>query len=501
MLLVMTIIAATLGFFTMDAPADAPSYDREDFPQLPGSRTAPVSRAAELALYEAIAASGLGTVEVAGTSAEGEAIHLVRMAHPEPAAAPLKVLLVGVQHGDEPAGRDGILYLLRMYLEHPVMLPHGVELWSLPTVNPDGFLAGRRRTLQDIDMNRDHAVMRAPETRLLHAMVRRIQPHLSVDCHEFRRDTRDFVERGWTEWPLIMMDAANNPMFPNELYELGVRMVNEAAPVMERAGFNYCRYFIGGAPPEAESRFSTMDVDDARNGIGAYGAVSFIIESGIYRGAENPHADIGVRTEAYLTLLRWMIEGTERHGEIRRVTEAARRAPIPAFIPVNFFWGNVGQVITPMKVVEQATGVVREIPMANFMHERIVKRSVATPRGYVISAAAARAFAELLDAHSIPWTEAVPGRMELTETFELVRIENDYDELYERYEGRQIVKSRGVAETALEAGSLVVMLDGAHATRAALLLEPGMLYGLYQWDDWRALVPEDGLMPVARLAP
>ena len=51
----------------------------------------------------------------------------------------------------------------------------------------------------------------------------------------------------------------------------------------------------------------------------------------------------------------------------------------------------------------------------------------------------------------------------------------------------------------LGAGSLLVPLSGPTALRAALLLEPTQLYGLYQFDQFRELVDDDGRMPVFRV--
>ena len=42
-------------------------------------------------------------------------------------------------------------------------------------------------------------------------------------------------------------------------------------------------------------------------------------------------------------------------------------------------------------------------------------------------------------------------------------------------------------------------VDGPDARRAAQLLEPAMLFGLYQYAPFRALVAADGTLPVWRV--
>jgi len=51
----------------------------------------------------------------------------------------------------------------------------------------------------------------------------------------------------------------------------------------------------------------------------------------------------------------------------------------------------------------------------------------------------------------------------------------------------------------LPAGSLWVPLEGENALRAAILLEPTAMYGLWQYPRLKALVAWDGTIPVLRV--
>ena len=68
-----------------------------------------------------------------GRSVQGRSITATAIGDPE---APRRVLVVGVIHGDETAGRSvtGRLTAVRP--------PAGTQLWIVPTVNPDGEAAG-----------------------------------------------------------------------------------------------------------------------------------------------------------------------------------------------------------------------------------------------------------------------------------------------------------------------------------------------------------------------
>ena len=60
--------------------------------------------------------------------------------------------------------------------------------------------------------------------------------------------------------------------------------------------------------------------------------------------------------------------------------------------------------------------------------------------------------------------------------------------------------TRGAAKPIeLPAGSLWIPLEGPDALRAAILLEPTAMYGLWQYPRLRALVAWDGTIPVRRV--
>lgn len=131
---------------------------------------------------------------VLGRSVEGRPIRVTRIGDP---GAPVKVLVVGAIHGNEPAGM-AVTALLR---SRPPALA-GVELWVIPTINPDGIAAGSRQNARGVDLNRNfparwraqggpgdtfHSGARPlsePETRLLARLVRRLRPAATIWYHQ-----------------------------------------------------------------------------------------------------------------------------------------------------------------------------------------------------------------------------------------------------------------------------------------------------------------------------
>jgi protein MpaA len=126
-----------------------------------------------------------------GRSVRGRPIYAYGLGPPD--GTP--VVVVGCTDGDEPAG-IAIVTALRT-LEPPV----GVDLWLIPTVNPDGAVAGTTGNAHGVDLNRNFPYswrhlggsghfnagprpLSEPETRALHRFLLRVRPRLSIWFHQ-----------------------------------------------------------------------------------------------------------------------------------------------------------------------------------------------------------------------------------------------------------------------------------------------------------------------------
>jgi len=105
------------------------------------------------------------------------------------------VLVIGSIHGDEQAG----LRVIRRLRDRD-SLPIGLDLWLLRTVNPDGTVHDVRTNAHGVDLNRNfpylwHRSPRGatwsgtrplsePESVLLHDLVLRLQPDLTLVFHQ-----------------------------------------------------------------------------------------------------------------------------------------------------------------------------------------------------------------------------------------------------------------------------------------------------------------------------
>jgi hypothetical protein len=477
--------------------AGAPSVPAFAIPASPRALARSTTYAELASFLRSVDGKGPVSVSVEGKSREGRDLFVVRIAR---GSAPRwRVLFYAQQHGDEVSGKDALLYLVRDAVRAPETFPEDVELRILPMVNPDGAEARTRRNGAKADLNRDHVTLEEPETQALHRVFRSFRPHLAVDAHEFTRDPEEWRARGIQKWTDITMDGLCNPLFAPELVSASLRHLGEAAAAEAKAGHRFLRYWVGGVPPLDEQRHSAPDLDGGLNAAGAYGALSFIIEAAVTRAAGTPDADLGSRVDAYLVLFRRFLSKEARPDADFAAIERARARPLSAFLPTNYFWGNPGPAVVEFPVLDLATGAERTIATPNLMSTMVVKRSVPTPRAYAILPEAAAAFRELLGRHGLPFEELRTATGATVERATLLRVEEAFDDLYGRYEGRQVVAVAPASKAELPAGSLLVALEGADAMRAALLLEPSALYGLYQYPRYRALVGKDRAIPVVRV--
>jgi murein peptide amidase A len=134
--------------------------------------------------------AALASTLLIGHSSEGREIHATRVGAVQ---APVKVLVVGDVHGNEPAG-EAIVQALRQ------QSVDGVQLWLIRTANPDGRKARSRHNARGVDLNRNFPYRWAkgakgtyypgpsagsePETKALMGFVRRIRPQLGIYYHQ-----------------------------------------------------------------------------------------------------------------------------------------------------------------------------------------------------------------------------------------------------------------------------------------------------------------------------
>lgn len=453
----------------------------------------------ELALLAAVdARHDDATVELAGTSVEGRPINALIVG--PGAEARWRVMFVGVQHGDEVAGREAILELVREYDANPAMLPKGVGMVLVPSMNPDGFIAGKRRNAAGKDLNRDHLFQTQPETRAMHALQRTTMAHLVIDCHEYGRDSSAWGERGLYRWPTIMFGAGNLPYASPLVLAANHKLIEQVRPLFADDPTAYDDYIVGGVPPHEEQRPSNLEIFDLRNGMAMYGGMSMIIESGRFSSHKPPLDDLDVRTQAYLRILRYALAPPDR-DELRTMVGNERQQLAPDQIPTRSMFAATAPKPRTMRAGRLADDTMVEIVTHNYFDTPTHKGFVARPAAYAIAPEHRDALAPIIERHGLAGHElALPIEVEVerVKIDKLNALTGDWEDPSD-IEADTIVMA--ASKTTLPAGTLLFTTDEpTRGMRTCLVLEPGRTYGLYSIEPFKQLITEpDRLAPVMRV--
>jgi hypothetical protein len=127
---------------------------------------------------------------ILGYSVQGRAIRAYHMGTP---GAHIRAVVLGQMHGDEPAG----ITVASTILHGPPV--KGIDLWVIPTMNPDGSVANTRGNAHGVDLNRNFPVdwrpltglyysgpraLSEPESRAIYAFLGTFKPSLMVSIHQ-----------------------------------------------------------------------------------------------------------------------------------------------------------------------------------------------------------------------------------------------------------------------------------------------------------------------------
>jgi hypothetical protein len=165
-----------------------------------------------------------------GRSREGRPLHLVTLSSPavwtpaEAHAARRPILFIGGQvHGDEPAGKEGLIRLASDLVDGPLRpLLDDVIVLLVPQMNPDGAEAGTwgtRNNVAGFNLNRDALRLDNPEARaIVGEVILPWRPHVVVDAHELGGPPRIYDFYTWhptnPHGPRATMDLSGDVLIP-----------------------------------------------------------------------------------------------------------------------------------------------------------------------------------------------------------------------------------------------------------------------------------------------
>ncbi|MDP2256334.1 MAG: M14 family metallopeptidase [Polaromonas sp.] len=256
-----------------------------------------------------------------GRSQRGEtlqALVLARATGTDPAALLATgrptVLLVGQQHGDEPAGSEALLVVARELAQgllQPVL--ERINVVIVPRANPDGAASNQRATTGGLDMNRDHLLLNTPEAQALARLMRDYQPTVVADAHEYTAAGRFLEKFGAVQkYDALLQYAttANLPEFLTKAAEEWYRRPLLAA--LKTQGLS-TEWYYTTSTDLADKKVSMGGTrpDTGRNVNGLKNAVSLLIET---RGVGLGRLHIQRRVHTQVTALTSVLASTAQRA-------------------------------------------------------------------------------------------------------------------------------------------------------------------------------------------
>jgi hypothetical protein len=253
-----------------------------------------------------------------------EALVLTRAGGTDPAvlqaAGKPTVLLVGQQHGDEPAGSEALLVIARELAQgllSPVL--DRINVVIVPRANPDGAASDQRATTGGLDMNRDHLLLNTPEAQALARLTRDYSPTVVVDAHEYTVVGRYLQKFGTVQKFDALFQYATTANLPEFLTKAAEEWYRRPILAALKGQNLSTEWYYTTSSDLADKKISMggTQPDTGRNVNGLKNAVSLLIET---RGVGIGRLHIQRRVHTHVTAITSVLASTaQRANELHQL--------------------------------------------------------------------------------------------------------------------------------------------------------------------------------------
>ena len=230
------------------------------------------------------------------------------------------VLLIGQQHGNEPAGAEALLVVAQQLARGPLQpLLRQLNVIVLPRANPDGAQQGLRVTGNGIDINRDHLLLRTPEAQAMARLMRDYRPMVVLDAHEYQAAGNWPARMGVRRRHDVLLQYAQTPNtaeFVTRASEEWFRQPLLAALERERLSADWY-HVLAGEGGDRSVAMGSIRPDNSRNVNGLRHAVSLLIETrGIGLGRQHIERRVHSHVIAATSVLN---HAAQRAGDLQKL--------------------------------------------------------------------------------------------------------------------------------------------------------------------------------------
>ncbi len=440
-------------------------------------------------------------------------------------------LLVAAQHGNEQSAKEAVLWLIRDLATGKLeALVKKVNFLIIPQANPYGSFFNQRRNEQDLDLNRDHVKLEAPEVEAIHHVFRTWMPEVTMDVHEKGDDfyrvsigcvSNANIHRRLQEFSRSKILAEVWKKLEKKRITHQEYLITQPMGIDSSAGVQYRQEDLEGR--DEMKRFSTTDLNDGRNSLGIYETLSFIQEG----ASRHDLKTLKERTNYQYYGIRYFAESIAGHGEeiISLVNDLRRKLLVKAKVfseddlvhlrmqyardekepelTIQKFERIEVPIRGVLKVDKKAGDLITRDDLARYRNpseKKVVKETVSNwfpnveptlsvprPLGYIIPAKHLDVVETLLG-HDIKvemFSKDIHLEIESYQTKEIVPAGDDY------LPPQKIEVEKKKLQTIIKRGDFYVSCAQRGANLVPCLLEPQSLYGFIRYWKFK-LVPEAG---------
>ncbi len=406
--------------------------------------------------------------------------------------APLRILFVCGQHGDERGIRRALKNFVQRDLAGILSRTPQLQVAIVAEANPDGAELGVRKNAQGIDLNRDHLMLEAPETRAIHRFVGAWKPQLVVDMHNFPARRKFLQDAGLQLAWDVCLDYPSNPAAGmGEGHPLMDSLLAGLELDLETSGYRFGRYCV--LDPQRGVRHGTPRLVDARNVLTLrHGALTLLLEARNPSQLESRQQRRHVRhavAHACAGILDWCQHHQHQLLALRETTYAEPRIPLRFRRQV----ASAG-LSAPVRSISDGASSALHFPRYRPLTQG--RRTVRAPYAYAVPIAA-HSILRVLDRHGFQSYLAARGE-------HFVVAESLYG--FSRKSSRQARTplpwmSNLRYERSLE-GFVIFPYQQPGGRLLALMLEPASVYSLHRGLGGIQEIQPGTLCPVRRvLAP
>lgn len=238
----------------------------------------------------------------------------------------LRIFIQGGQHGNEPAGDEGVLALLGKLAadsQWTAKILEKVDLLILPRYNVDGVEYLQRQLASNYDPNRDHSVLVREQTRLIRQLQSDFDPHVFVDDHEYTGVSP--VASRYIRSQDLLVSANKGLNVDPSIRRLNEQFVTDIFAAAQAKGLRTFAYFT----TTVSNGTITIQEPDAHaqanhKGAGNYQALTFLVET---RGIRLADQHFQRRVASHLITLETIIsKAVDEFDAVYNTIEDGRKA-------------------------------------------------------------------------------------------------------------------------------------------------------------------------------